>query len=372
MTDSPPHLYIREGVRQGHDPEVVARASARRAILRARGSKPILSLRHLAQLTGVSYRYLRTVVQRSIDPYQDIAQRKKDGRLRQISSPEPLLMDVQRWILQNVLSTISMHPSSFAYQTGKSIVKCAEEHVGASWLVKMDLHDFFGSIEERRVYSVFSEMGYSKLLSLELARLCTRARVDESGYRPIGRYTVIRSYAYTYQGVLPQGAPTSGALANAIATSLDRKLHALATAGGYIYTRYSDDLTFSAGAGFDRAQASKLIEHVGNLVQGAHLALHVKKTHVVPPGARHVVLGLLVDSDSVRLLPEYKRRIEVHIRGVDTFGLVAHSLHRHFDSVFSFVNHVDGLLAFASGVETAYASGARSRWDDALRKWGYP
>jgi hypothetical protein len=173
-------------------------------------------------------------------------------------------------------------------------------------------------------------------------------------------------------GVLPQGAPTSGALANAIATPLDRKLQALALENGFGYTRYSDDLTFSAGDHFGRVQASKLISHVANLVKDADLVLHAKKTRVVPPGARHVVLGLLVDSHSVRLLPEYKRRIEVHIRGVDKFGLISHASHRRFDSVFSFINHVDGLLAFASGVEGAYARDARLRWDVSLRKWGFP
>jgi hypothetical protein len=35
------------------------------------------------------------------------------------------------------------------------------------------------------------------------------------------------------------------------------------------------------------------------------------KTRIVPPAARHVILGLLVDHDRVRLQPEYKRRIDI-------------------------------------------------------------
>lgn len=372
MTDLPPHLYTKLGIKEGHPPDVVARASAQRTRLQAGGVVPILSLGHLAHLTGASYRYLREIVERVRDPYLDITRLKRDGGLRALSSPEPFLMEVQRWVLHNILPSTKSHPSSYAYQAGRSIVQCAHEHLGAKWLVKLDLHDFFGTIGELSVYRIFTDLGYSRLVSLEMARICTRLPGPRSdhGYNTYS-YPTIRSYAVRARGSLPQGAPTSGALANAAALELDQKLAAAASTHGVVYTRYSDDLTFSAGADFDRGRAATLIGHVGSIIREERFAVHKKKTRVVPPGARHVVLGLLLGPTSVQLLPEFKRRIDVHIRGVDRFGLVQHAAHRGFRSIISLVNHVDGCLAFAVGVDSNHAGQARMRWDAALAKSGF-
>jgi RNA-directed DNA polymerase len=104
-------------------------------------------------------------------------------------------------------------------------------------------------VSERQVYRVFRGRGYSSLVSLELGRICTR--VDGATVRRADtRYTAIPLYSIEGPASLPQGGPTSGALANAVATPMDRALADLAEKQRFVYTRYSDDLVFSTGSDF--------------------------------------------------------------------------------------------------------------------------
>lgn len=372
MAQPSPHLYTARGQRAGVPDAVLARAAARIAATELHGAGAILSLGHLARLAGAPYVYLRQIVQRVTDPYVEITRPKKSGGMRILSAPEPVLMDVQRVILRRALRELPQHPASFAYREGRSIVDCARRHVGAKWILKFDLHDFFGQVRERSVYDVFLARGYAPLVALELARICTRARpATHAGTRP-GPYTAIPGYSVDGLGTLPQGAPTSGALANAVATPLDAALAEVALVAGLVYTRYSDDLVFSSAAPFDRSTAAATVGLVRKAVATNGFQLHEKKTRVIPPGARHIVLGLLLDGEEVRLLPEFRRRVEVHVRGATKFGLAEHAHHRGFRSLFSFVSHVEGCLAFAVSVEPHWSRRTSENWRAALAASDYP
>lgn len=377
MTETPPHLYLKQGLASGVPRPVMEGARRQRQLNQQAGSLPILSLNHLARLSGVSLAYLREIVKRQSDPYQNIQLEKRGGGSRPISAPEPLLLEVQRVVLDRALNGAPLHVSAHAYRKNHSVVGCARQHTGARWLIKLDLHDFFGRIDERHAYRAFRSRLYSPLVSFELARLCTRldprAHIRDARLASLERrYTVIPEYPTGTLGRLPQGAPTSGALANMSAFSMDHEISEYVLNEGLVYTRYSDDLTFSTASDLHRSDAKRIVRDIGQLVQKHGHALHSKKTRIVPPGARHVVLGLLLDGDAVRLLPEFRRRVEVHVRGVSKFGLVEHSDHRDFRSVLSFVNHVEGCLAFALDVDREWSANMREQWNTALGLSGYP
>jgi RNA-directed DNA polymerase len=79
------------------------------------------------------------------------------------------------------------------------------------------------------------------------------------------------------------------------------------------------------------------------------------KTQIVPPRARKVVLGLLVDTDRPRLTHEFKEKLRRHVHFLShpKIGPAKHAQHRGFDSVLGLQYHVFGLAAFAAGIEPA-------------------
>lgn len=373
MSLPPPHLYRQQALEQGLDEHSAGRALEVMRAVGGRGATPVLTLKHLAVLTGVSHMYLRDVVTRRRDPYVSIVRPKSRGKPRPISSPEPVLMDIQRWILGRILGACTPDDASYAYQRRRSIVDCASRHAGARWMVKLDIHDFFGRVGERPVFEVFAGLGYPRLLSLEFCRLCTRVRGTVPQTLSVTpKFRGKAPYHVFARGYLPQGAPTSGALANLVMNDVDRELTAFADRQGLVFTRYSDDMVFSSTGTFSREQARAVVYEAAQRLERHGFMVHHKKTRIVTPGARKIVLGLLVDGSRPRLLPEFKRRIEVHVRGVERNGLPEHAEHRRFDSILAMINHVDGCIAFAGSVEADYADRIARRWAEVLVARGYP
>jgi RNA-directed DNA polymerase len=368
ITDSP-HLYIRQGIARNRPIELLENAVEHAYRPESNGLQAVLSLNHLAHLTGASHQYLRGIVSRRTDPYRDF---RVHGR-RRISAPDPALQLVQRWILDNILAAVPCDAASFAYERNKSIVGCAQRHLSATWIIKTDFHEFFASIDESSVYRVFLSLGYSRLISFELARICTRPGIGAKhkniavSKESRSRYQRIPDYVHAERlGYLPQGAPTSGALSNLAIRELDKVVSRIARSSHLVYTRYADDLTFSTSSKFSRAQAQDLIGVLGTEFHKRGFLIHQRKTRVVPPGSRKIVLGLLVDGDKVRLLPEFRRRLENDVRGVEKFGLSAHVAHRGYASMRGFINHVHGALAFSYGVDAEWAGNLWGRWSRVL------
>ena len=319
---------------------------------------PILTLGHLAHLTGAQYRYLRQIVSRKRNPYEAFSVDKRQGGFRVVVIPDPQLMAVQRWITRNILNHVNPHERSFAFAPGTSILQCAQEHCGCRWLLKFDVRRFFESISEDNIFRVFRRMGYQPLISFELARICTRerlpARVQQQArwQYDASKYSEILCYQAGILGHLPQGTPTSPMLANLASYRLDCTIQKVAEGYDMVYTRYADDIALSTKReDFSRKDAGEIIGRVYSILRKYRFQPHTAKTHVSPPGARKIVLGLLVDGNRPRLSRDFRNRLERHHWGIQKHGLESHATYIGFKSPFSFYHHVKGLVSFAKQVD---------------------
>ena len=143
-------------------------------------------------------------------------------------------------------------------------------------------------------------------------------------------------------------------LSNLIMREADAEIEVIAKAAGVRYTRYSDDLTFSTLSNFDRDCAKKLIWKVHAVLRRMGLKVNPRKTTVVPPGGRKVVLGLLVDGAFPRLTREFRSILTQHLHYLEEHGPIEHAKQRGFDLLWGMYRHVKGLIDFANMVGSVY------------------
>ncbi len=214
---------------------------------------------------------------------------KRGGRSRLIEMPKRRLKAIQRRLLRDLLALVPPHEAAHAYRRGRSVLTYAEPHAGRAIVLRFDLRDFFPSVRAARVHALFRTAGYPAPVARLLTGLCSNVAPAEV------RDAVPRASGLAYATPhLPQGAPTSPALANLCAYRLDGRLAALATSLGARYTRYADDLAFSGGAELERG-ARRFQVLVCRVALEEGFEVHTRKSRFMRRGVRQQLAGVVVN-----------------------------------------------------------------------------
>jgi RNA-directed DNA polymerase len=234
---------------------------------------------------------------------------KRFGQIRLIESPKKRLKDIQRRILIGILNRIPPHPSVHGFRRGRSVKTFAAPHAGKRVVVRIDLQDFFPSISAARVQALFRAVGYPEQVADLLAGLCTNTAPEDVWDRvaiestPLQMRRARRLYPKPH---LPQGAPTSPALANLAAYRMDCRLSSLANSAGAVYTRYADDLAFSGDRDFKRV-VRRFHLHVCAIAMEEGFAVHHRKTRIMHGGVRQRLAGVVVNEHVNVVRTDYDR-----------------------------------------------------------------
>ncbi|GJH07309.1 RNA-directed DNA polymerase [Caballeronia novacaledonica] len=332
----------------------------------------IFSLIHLAHVSGVKWSLLRSFVRRDSDFYGCYEIRKRSGGNRRICVPEPALKLIQKWIHANILRSTGalarLHSASTAYAPGASIKKNADSHVGAAWLIKLDIKDFFESISERQVYWVFRDLGYPALLSFELARLTTRVapprRDGTMRHRDkMWRWSNNASQAYpAYKpgrvtGNLPQGAPTSAMLSNLAVRELDVQIQLIAARHHATYTRYADDITLTLVQG-SRPACAEIFRSVADAITHAGFRVNKCKSRISGPGSRKIITGLVITSKAARVAKNVRSEIEIALHYIKKHGLLDHIERCGHKNPVGYLNYLYGRIYFVRSIEFDFGTRA--------------
>ncbi len=242
--------------------------------------------------------------------YRSFSVPKKSGGERIISAPCGNLKWMQLCVNEIFKALYTASPFAMGFAEGRSIVDNARMHTNQNYVFNIDLNDFFPSIDQARVWKrlQLTPFNFNKEVASVIAGLCCmKVNVTEEGDQ--------QKY------ILPQGAPTSPLLTNAICDTLDRRLHGLAKRFGLHYSRYADDITFSSMHNVYQPN-SYFRKELERIITGQHFSINTKKTRLQHCSVRQEVTGLTV-SQKVNVTRKYVKDVRAILHIWDKYGLNA-------------------------------------------------
>ena len=254
------------------------------------------------------------------DCYHEFPIPKMDG-VRLISAPSRPLKIRQQWIYKNILQKHPCSQYAHGFIRDRSIVTNAAVHAGFRYTVCVDISDFFPSISQEQIGSVFNKMGYSESASSKLGELCS------------------------HKAILPQGAPTSPCLSNIICCRLDDELYNLATANQCVFTRYADDITFSSNE-----DITQIASQIQRILLRHEFSLNETKCRVYGPSQPKHITGLVVQ-DTAHVPKAYKRHLRQELYFCKKFGVTVHLENIQATKRIHYREHLYGKAYFIKMVE---------------------
>jgi hypothetical protein len=223
--------------------------------------------------------------------------RRSAGPPRLIEIPKFRLKRIQRRIVVGILNRIPPHEAAHGFCPGKRILSAVKPHVGRAFVLRMDLENIFPTVSASQIMRIFRTAGYPSSISETLTGLCVNRTpewvLDRSPDNRVGPDKGL--FESLMRGAhLPQGAPTSPALANLAAFQIDGRLSQLAKAADIHYTRYADDLIFS-GRKWAVGQRQRFERMVQKITMECSFRIQLKKTRWMRPGERQTALGIVLN-----------------------------------------------------------------------------
>lgn len=274
---------------------------------------------------------------------------KRSGGQRQLAAPRPHIDACSRWIQREILERIEAHPAAHGFVRGKSIQTNASLHTQQDVVVNLDLCDFFPSIVFRRVRGLFKSFGYNGQVATLLALLTTEP--------PRTEITNAAGNVWKATGPrhLPQGARTSPAISNLVCRALDRRMTGLCRTLSWNYSRYADDMTFSA-KGDAAKRVGYLLHRIRGIASDEGFTINEDKTRVQRRSQSQEVTGLVVN-DHVAVSRKTIRRVRAILHNASSTGLAAQNV----DGRENFTAWLEGMIGFIEQTDSKRGAQLRAK-----------
>lgn len=292
----------------------------------------------LSRETGLTPSGVRRVLLTAPRRYKIYEIPKRSGGTRTIAHPARELKMLQRAFLSAVLSDLPVHQAATAYRKGIGLKENALPHAANGPILKLDFRNFFPSIRgldwinycrTNRLFSNDHDVDLSALL------LFRRAKGE----------SVLR---------LSIGAPTSPAVSNILLHEFDHRVWGAVSERYVTYTRYADDMTFSAPrTGFLQGIES-VVASIVRETKHPKLEINGDKTRFVTTKYHRDVTGLTLSLDGrVTIGQLRKRNIRAGLHQAKNGALNDREL-----------QILAGHIAFGEGIESGFIEKLKSQHGD--------
>ncbi|MEO6376460.1 MAG: retron St85 family RNA-directed DNA polymerase [Caulobacteraceae bacterium] len=297
-------------------------------------------VRSLVRETGLREYDIVRIMSRAPSMYKTYTIPKRTGGLREISQPAREVKFVQRALIKVLIEKLPVHPAATAYRKGASIRQNVEPHAKNGPILKVDLKNFFPSIRSRDWVSYCEE----NHLDLDANEVYLSARLlffKRKGARNL---------------TLAIGAPSSPMLSNVLMYKFDEAIIAFFENDKISYTRYADDLTFSAPRTGYLNGVLKTVSQAIRHIKYPKLDINSKKTTYVTKKYSRNVTGLTIANDGrITIGRENKRKLSAAVHSVK-MGLASPERQQV----------IAGMLAYVNSVEPEFISVLRKKYGDGV------
>ncbi|WP_169715487.1 reverse transcriptase family protein [Rikenella microfusus] len=223
--------------------------------------------------------------------YYEYEQKKKNKqglhKLTKHGTPEVRVINpsiktlkiVQKHINKMLNEKISAAPYAFGSVKKHSGISNGRFHQGNKFIFQTDLRGFFPSITSGEGYRMFTRFGFSPDVASILTKLTT------------------------YNGHIPQGAPTSSTVANFVFTKTGNVIADFCVQSGLRFSTYVDDLTISGPSDFQEMipEILDIIRHDGYTISNTKTSYRTNHPNIT---------GISVGNNYIDITDKLKEKIK--------------------------------------------------------------
>lgn len=265
---------------------------------------------------------------------------KHSGGTRQIDAPD--------YRLKNTLTSVRLlfewagfleHDSAYAYVKSRCTKDALERHTEKEhkWYLKMDMHNFFGSCNKAFIKSQLKKIALFNLIPEELLDNILHTAMLKDG--------------------LPQGTPLSPWLTNQIMLPIDFEITSFCRKHNVIYTRYADDMLFSANS--KKYLLTGVEPAIKRILMHTSLQVNEEKTKVSSICGKNWNLGLMINKDN-KITVGTKRKERLR-------AMITDFAHNTENWTTTEAQELLGLIQYYSSIEPAYFQNLLTKYGNKYR-----